>query len=51
MDPEDARLVTLPPLCEGRVVKDPVARARKERVFAGEDAPTVVARVGEAPGT
>lgn len=50
MDPEDARLVILPPLCERRVVEDPVARARKERVFAREDARTVVARVGEAPG-
>jgi hypothetical protein len=51
MDPEDARLVILPPLYERRVVEDPVARARKEWVFASEDARTVIARVGEAPGT
>ena len=50
MDQEDARLIILPPLCERRVVEDPVARARKKIVFAGEDALTVVARVGEAPG-
>jgi hypothetical protein len=51
MNPENARLVILPPSCERRVVEDPVAGAREERVFAGEDARAVVAWVGEAPGT
>ena len=50
MDPQRSALVILPPLCEGCIVEDPVARACEQAIFGGQNALSVVARIGQAPG-